>query len=319
MTAFKKNALSFGIAFCLSILIFGLFAIIGMSAFNGFGKGEPKTTQSVTTETVPAARPNIPGSNINKTNFTLMLVGNDFRINGRSTSNADSILLVHFSGVNNEVVYIPIPGSTRTYADGTATTLAEFYDKFASRNPQLLAQKITSFTGINIDYYAITNPKGFEYILDELGSFDFKLDKDMKFEDETMTIDLEKGTHRIDGKTAVKILRYLGDDTKENRSARTQLTATFFEKAIDVYINKMTEDVMKGHLKDFKDGGAFNTNITDEDILTHLNTIYGYNESNIVTIKIDEFGKYYEDEEDGIFFDIDKKAELQSRLEKYKN
>ena len=114
MAAFKRNALTFGITFCISFLIFGIIAYIILSNFLGPAEKKEPADTGKDTDMVIGFEDAIGTDEAVGNSFTALLVGTDYqpKVTPNAPSRADAIILVRFSCENNTVVYMNIPAVT---------------------------------------------------------------------------------------------------------------------------------------------------------------------------------------------------------------
>lgn len=276
MGAFKQNALTFAVTFCISCLVFFAVALIGSTFLPDTGtSGDEIVEKDPATENDPAKNPAKPTGEkvIDGNSFTVLLVGNDYQKN-ESHSYADSIMLVHFSCETGNVIFLPIPEITQVGAKGKNVTLAEYYNSYcgSKRDVSKLADKIADMTGVEIDYYICTSLRadGLADIVDKIGGIEFNVPYDMKKSDEVDGFtDLKKGKQTLDGDEATSLLRYInGSDHEE----RLDIAAKFFS----ALIGECEQHIFQAETVDVFNSLSLKTNIKESTIMEYLDTVYQY-------------------------------------------
>ena len=135
---------------------------------------------------------------------------------------SDTIILASIDFQKKHVAAISIPRDTRIDQNG--------YGKFSKINaaysqggPIETAHIVTELTGIQPDYYVVTNIEGFKGTVDAVGGVEIDVDKNMKYTDRNggLYIDLKKGLQVLDGDKAIQYVRFrhdtMGDITRIQR------------------------------------------------------------------------------------------------------
>ncbi|MBR6514329.1 MAG: LCP family protein [Clostridia bacterium] len=290
MAAFKRNALTFLITFCISLVIFSIIAtaVLGFAGFldlkglffnNTDTADDTDQTESGDDLIVnfdDALDPDTPLTS----SFTALLVGTDYqpKVTPDAPSRADAILLVRFSCEKESVVFVNIPAVTRVTVDGVDTTLGAAY---TDKGIDYLMEKVQGMTGLHINYYAIASVAIFDDIIDSLGGIDYNVPVNMNYEDEyqDLVIDLKKGDQHLDGKNALDMLRYRSDSYSNRMLRNVQFFRTLMEK--------YTQSVYKSNANDLYSTIFYylKSNFTEDDLLKHMDTIYNYSsyEAKIIT------------------------------------
>ena len=308
MSAFKRNALTFGITFCISFLIFGIVAYLIMSMF--FGKTEESKNGNNVNDMVVGFENSEAAEDVGNS-FTALLVGTDYqpKVIDDVPSYADSIILVRFSCETNTVIYMNIPAVTRTTVDGNDSTLSQAY---ADKGIEYLKEKIQSMTGLQINYHAIASIAVFDDFIDYLGGIEYPVPINMEYEDEEqdLVIDLDKGTQKLDGENAIEMLRYCSDSYNDRMLRNVQFIRTLIEKYTQLSYQSSANDYYTKFYEDF-----FLTNFEEEDLLKHMDTIYSYSsfESKVLT-----FPGEFKNEDSGVYFVADSDQAIKM-LAEYKN
>lgn len=276
MSPFKKNAITFGITFCISIIVFGIIAFILMEMFFGTDEKKVDTPAILSREETTAAQMT---DKVDGNSFAFLLVGTDRNYNTPSDSQikAASLIVVDFCCETGNVVYIPIPAVTLVENNGKTVPIGELYDK---QNVGLLAQKAQGLTGINIGYYAAANLIMFERTLDTLGPVEYPVTVDMKQEDaeNDYSINFKKGTTVNTAEDTIKLLRYKGD-SYQNRIVRNcdyirTLMKTYTSESYKPKASDMFSTLLEYIITDFE----------EDELMKYIDTIYKYSSFNEVTV-----------------------------------
>jgi LCP family protein required for cell wall assembly len=121
------------------------------------------------------------------------------RVNGRTDIN----IFVHLNLDTHKAILVPIPRDTWAPIPGRKTQ--KINGAHAIGGNSLAESTFESFTGIPIDFYAITDFDGFKPLIDSLGGVDVVVEEDIA--DNFSGCFLTKGTHHINGDQALALCR----------------------------------------------------------------------------------------------------------------
>jgi LCP family protein required for cell wall assembly len=152
--------------------------------------------------------------------INVLVLGVDERAGdvGRS----DTMFAVTVDTDNKEVALLSVPRDTRVKIPGHG------WDKinhaYANGKQKLSLQAAEDLLGIPFDYYAIINFASFEKIVDAVGGVEINVEKRMYYTDpyDDLVIDFRPGLQHMDGKTAIKYVRFRGEDGDIGRIDRQQ-------------------------------------------------------------------------------------------------
>lgn len=173
--------------------------------------------------------------------INILVMGVDQRSDdvGRS----DTMFVVTVDTKTKSVALLSIPRDTRVRIPGNG------WDKinhaYATGGHKLTQQAVEGLMGIPIDHYVMINFKGFQKIVDAVGGVDINVEKRMYYEDpydgDGLVIDLRPGMQHMDGKTAIKYVRYRDGEGDIGRIQRQQqfVKALFSEVASPAVITKI--------------------------------------------------------------------------------
>ncbi|WP_093795512.1 LCP family protein [Sporomusa acidovorans] len=160
------------------------------------------------------ATPGLP----NKINILLMGVDERSDDAGRS----DTMMVVTVDTSTKQVSLLSVPRDTRVKVPGHG------WDKinhaFAFGGHKLAQKAVEDLLGIPMDYYVLVNFSAFNKIVDAVGGVTIDVEKRMYYEDpyDNLVIDLQPGPQKMDGRTAIKYVRYRDEEGDIGRIARQQ-------------------------------------------------------------------------------------------------
>lgn len=190
------------------VLIAGL-AIAGMGLFAGafvrtVGGGK------IAGRSIPGLRPAFDG----KEQFTVLVVGLDVpdKLNPQLGQRADSLILMKMDLEKKEVNGISIPRDSLVEIPGQ-----EHKDKinatYTVGGIDKTIETVEKLTSIRPDYYVVSDPRGFEKIVDLIGGIELDVEKDMDYDDnwQDLHIHLKKGFQHLNGEQAMGYVRFRHD------------------------------------------------------------------------------------------------------------
>lgn len=152
--------------------------------------------------------------------INILVLGVDERTDDKGRS--DTMFVVTIDTNTKETSLLSVPRDTRVKIPGFG------WDKinhaYAEGGVKLSRQAAEDFLGIPIDYAAVINFAGFYKIVDAVGGVTINVEKRMYYEDpyDNLVIDFKPGVQKMDGKTAIKYVRYRGEDGDLGRIERQQ-------------------------------------------------------------------------------------------------
>ncbi len=155
----------------------------------------------------------------------VLLLGVDKRDYEQSTR-SDTILLASIDPVTKKAhlfsilrdSWVDIPGHKKNRINSA----------YELGGPELMAQAVEDLTGLPIQYYVVTDFKGFEKVVDAVGGVDMYVEKDMDYvlydNNGQFDIHLKKGMQHLDGSKALQYARFrhdkMGDFTRTERQRK---------------------------------------------------------------------------------------------------
>ncbi len=139
--------------------------------------------------------------------INLLLIGIDRREQKHDLGRADTVIVASLRPGEKKAVLLSIPRDMRVEIPGHGTT--KINHAYAYGGAALVIETVKSFLGININHYALVDFRGFVKSVDALGGVDIYVEKEML--DVKGRIHFTPGWHRMDGKEALKYVRFRHD------------------------------------------------------------------------------------------------------------
>lgn len=142
---------------------------------------------------------------------------------GRGLS--DTIILASFDLEKGHVAAISIPRDTRVDLSGYGR-YAKINSAYSQGGPVDTARVVSQLTGVQPDYYIVTNIEGFKGTVDAVGGVEIDVEKNMRYTDRRggLYINLKKGVQVLDGDKAMQYVRFrhdaMGDITRIQRQQK---------------------------------------------------------------------------------------------------
>lgn len=151
--------------------------------------------------------------------INVLLIGIDKRENDTS-ANSDSIIVAQFDPIKKSVkllslmrdMYVPIPGYNENYKINAANALG---------GPELLRKTIKENLGIDVEYFAMVDFKGFETIVDVLNPEGIEVDVE-KAMSKYIGVSLNAGVQKLNGKELLGYARFRQDSESDFGRTRRQ-------------------------------------------------------------------------------------------------
>ncbi|MFB5661390.1 LCP family protein [Alteribacillus sp. HJP-4] len=167
---------------------------------------------------------NAAGDKIDDDNITFLLVGEDDKKEGGS-ARTDTIMIANYEPDNGSVQlasimrdsYVEIPGHQNNKINSS----------YSLGGIDLLKETIEQNFDITIDHHATVNFDGFVEVVDTVApdGIEVDIEERMYYQDNSgeVSIDLAPGTQKLDGKDALKYVRFRSDQNNDfGRVARQQ-------------------------------------------------------------------------------------------------
>lgn len=250
----------------------------------------------------------VPIDEINGETFTMLLVGTDYQPElfddydyeetwegpgfpdrRNRPWGADMIILLRVDKEERQFMFCPIPRNTRVLVDGTYTQLG---NALSEKGIDYLCGKVSSLTGLAIDYYTLINVGSIAKIIDTVGTVEYNIPEDMVYSDpmQELEINLTAGMTEVDGATAAQLLRYVGYSNGDVGRMNTaiELCSALLEKFTDVKYLSEADDIYELIKEDVQ------TNFSLDDLLNNLDLIFSYNKFKNVKETYPGYNKVYD-------------------------
>jgi LCP family protein required for cell wall assembly len=150
----------------------------------------------------------------------ILVLGSDSRAGENSAygraggKRSDTAMVVHLHEHRKAATIVSIPRDTLVSRpacarpDGGTAPAAErvmFNESFSVGGPACTVKTVESMTGIRMDHYLEVDFRGFEKLVDALGGVKITLSEALR--DEDSKLDLEAGSHHLDGAEALALVR----------------------------------------------------------------------------------------------------------------
>jgi len=171
------------------------------------------------------------GLGLNKTKRTADFAGGQQKVNilvlgvderSGDQGRSDTMFVVTIDETTKAVALLSVPRDTRVKIPGFG------WDKinhaYANGGTALSQKAVENLLGIPIDYYVTIDFAGFYKIVDAVGGVDIDVEKRMYYEDpyDELVIDIQPGLQHMNGKTAIKYVRYRDSEGDIGRIERQQ-------------------------------------------------------------------------------------------------
>lgn len=262
--------------YCLGIIVVILLIFSSMFIFNYLEGINVFRRFSSTPEF-----PNTTASDEKSTelkNVNILVLGTD-DVDGSKRS--DTVLLVNLNSSRNSIHILSIPRDTRLYIPGYG--LDKLGHAYAYGGVALSRQALSNLLRIPIHYCIIVDYKGFEKIIDTIGGLTIEVEKHMKYQDIAggLDIDIPPGIHNMDGKLALKYVRYRDDTGDIGRISRQQkLMRVLAEKLLSVNMLPKLPALAS------TTWGAFETDLSLSELIGLLGYLNNSSKDNLITMSL---------------------------------
>ncbi|MFI6208914.1 LCP family protein [Streptomyces sp. NPDC051041] len=179
----------------------------------------------------------------------ILVLGSDTRSGGNrelgggdddGSARSDTAMIVHVYEGHRKAAVVSIPRDTVidrpecTGADGTdhpAASGVMFNSAYSTGGAPCTVKTVETMTGIRMDHYLEVDFSGFRKLVDELGGVEVTTTEDI--EDPGSHLSLEAGTHRLDGRQALGLVRTRHGVGDGSDLGRIQLQQAFVKALAD--------------------------------------------------------------------------------------
>lgn len=145
------------------------------------------------------------------------------------TPRSDTMLLLSFNPETKRASLLSIMRDTYVNVPGHGKN--KINSAFAIGGPSLAVKTVQDFLQVPVQYYVVTDFKGFEGIVDAIGGVDINVEIPMDHPDDGVyDIHLKPGLQHLNGKEALQYVRYRGDPRAD--FARTERQRKFAKEVL---------------------------------------------------------------------------------------
>lgn len=213
----KRILIGFAIVLAVAIGAAGAFVWIGTDQIQELVKPKSAATREAQTK-LEAPLPGKPAN--------VLVMGSDRRSGSASNDRrSDTLLLVRLDPQGKTISMLSFPRDT--YVDIPGHGQSKINDAFSLGGPALTVETVKKLTGLDINFIAVVDFKGFREIVDTFGGVWIDVDR-RYFNDNSSgggdyaTIDIEPGYQLLGGRDALDFARYRHTDSDFHRIARQQ-------------------------------------------------------------------------------------------------
>ncbi|MDO4792868.1 MAG: LCP family protein [Filifactor alocis] len=195
--------------FLITVLSVGIIGTIGTKVY--LEHDDKKKKEEITPEVVEVL--DKKEGITERTNILVLGVDAPERDREGDIPRSDTMMLVSLDPNKNSAFILSIPRDTRVVLPGRRkATKINHAHRFGG--PELSIQAVKELLGIPIHHYAVVDYKALYQIVDKVGGVEITIDHPggMHYTDNAidppLRIDLDQGTHILDGKKAEQYLRY---------------------------------------------------------------------------------------------------------------
>lgn len=208
---FKRKIFVSAICFFMAIAFVGLHVGFNFSFTNEKNISDKKISEKQSDTVLPTVQ----------RSMNIMLLGVDER--NEDVGRSDTLMFLNLS--DDKVSLLSIPRDTRVYIDRHG------YEKinaaYAHGGEKLTRSTLEDFLGVDVDRYVKINTREFVNLIDVIGGIDIVVEKPMHYEDPWdddggLYIHLDKGLQHLDGKEAIKYVRFRDSEGDAGRVRRQQ-------------------------------------------------------------------------------------------------
>lgn len=294
-------------AFSFAVFVAGSFVFAYLFVFSASAEIYPDVLPKIGAVLLPAitGKPDDSNKSIadpvadgSKRRINILLMGLDQRDDEKGTpTRSDSMIIVSVDQDKKTVGMISLPRDMWVKIPGfqdNRINVANFLGddqryKYPGGGPALAKKTVEANFGIQMDYYARVNFRGFERIVDTLGGVTVDVEnpiRDNEYPTEdygTMSIYIPTGVQHMNGKVALQYARSRHSENDFGRAKRQQnLLVAIKDKALALDVIPKIPSLM-GTMKDMID-----TDIPPTDILRLAGLAKGINSTRVSSLVIDE-------------------------------
>lgn len=226
--------------------------------------------------------------------ITVLLTGVDEDYS-RDGTRTDTIMTACVDFENKKLSFISIPRDTgvevpedrfsvmqENYPDlkSNMVKINSVYLYGGEKGMEFLKKQVEELLGVEIDYYAKINFKGFVKLIDSIGGVKFNVEQRCYYNDKAgFVVDLKPGEQVLDGEKAIQLVRFRSGYKRADLK-RIEVQRDFLKAFLNQALKK--ESIMSNP-KQYIDTiiEYVDTDITMGDLSSYLNAIEGFDAENI--------------------------------------
>jgi LCP family protein required for cell wall assembly len=156
------------------------------------------------------------------------------------SARSDTAMVIHVHEGHKKASVVSIPRDTLidrpecTDSQGVTHDAANdvmFNSAYSTGGAACAVKTVESISGVRMDHYVEVDFSGFKKLVDELGGVEITTTKDLK--DPDSHLDLEAGTHKLDGEQALALVRTRHGVGDGSDLGRIQLQQAFVKALVD--------------------------------------------------------------------------------------
>lgn len=234
----------------------------------------------------------------------ILVLGIDARPEEKMTR-SDTMMLVHAEPETGKVVVISIPRDTKVRLEGKENKINSAN---AIGGPEAACKAVEKLLDVKVDYYVLTNFKGFEKIIDILGGVTIDVESNMYNRYEG--INLRKGDNQhLNGKKALGYVRFRDDALGD--ISRTQRQQKFLKALADEMLQTKTIFKIPALIPELK--ANVQTNMGTKTMLKLAQEAADFSKENLITQTLP--GYFYDDPDTGASYWIVDEKEAKKMID----
>lgn len=205
------------VAAILAVLLLLVLAYRGLFVRPELGK-DPTDTNAETVDYGDGVRPKGDGARKSGDYYSVLILGRDTGGGG----NTDTMLLASYDVTNQKATVMSIPRDTMVNVPWDVKKINSVYGMKGGgeKGIKALYKEIAQLVGFEPDYQVVVEWEAVGKIVDAMGGVYFDVPRNMNYEDpyQDLSIHLEKGYQKLDGKGAMGVIRYRHDNKKNGKT-----------------------------------------------------------------------------------------------------
>lgn len=211
-------------------------------------------------------------------NVNVLVMGVDV-LKGETAARSDTMLLASIDFNTKKVAMVWIPRDTRVQtAKGNNVKINSIN---FTHGPEEASKAVGDLLGTKVNYYMVVNFSAFEKLIDTLNGINMDVELNMRHydPDPKLSISLNKGQQRLNGKQALDYVRYRGGPTAD--IGRTQRQQKFIKALAEEVLQAKTILKLPKIIPQIID--SVSTNIELNDMLKMVNVAKDFSADDLIT------------------------------------